>query len=68
MFENTINYVPEYILDENGHRMGFKVDKEGSFILTDGSTYNPERDGFRKISQEQLIPDKNGDNSPAVAT
>ncbi len=25
MFENTINYRPEYILDENGHRMQFKV-------------------------------------------
>ena len=33
MFENTINYVSEYILDEDGHRMGFEVDKEGNFIL-----------------------------------
>ncbi len=30
MFENTINYRPEYILDENGHRMQFKVDRDGS--------------------------------------
>ena len=62
MFENVINYVPEYILDENGHRMAFKVNKEGSFILSDGSTYNPYRDGFRKISRDQLFPDRNGDN------
>jgi len=62
MFENTINYLPEFILDEDGQRMGFKVDKRGSFILKDGSTYDPHRDGFRKISQEQLIPDKSGDN------
>lgn len=61
MFENTINYVPEYILDEDGHRMKFKVDREGSFVLTDGSTYNPEKDGFKKISKEQLTPDENGD-------
>ncbi len=27
MFENTINYRSEYILDENGHRMQFKVIK-----------------------------------------
>ena len=27
MFENTINYRSEYILDENGHRMQFKVDR-----------------------------------------
>lgn len=33
MFENTINYFPEYILDENGHRQAFKVDKESNFIL-----------------------------------
>jgi len=61
MFENTINYVPEFILDEDGHRMGFKVDKHGSFMLKDGTTYNPEKDGFRKIGQEELIPDKKGD-------
>jgi Cu(I)/Ag(I) efflux system membrane protein CusA/SilA len=62
MFENVINYVPEFILDENGRRMAFKVNKEGSFILIDGSTYNPRSDGFRKINREQLIPDRNGDN------
>jgi len=62
MFENTVNYVPEFILNEDGHRMGFKVDKEGSFLLTDGTTYNPRRDGFRKISKEQLIPDPSGEN------
>ncbi len=33
MFENTINYVPEFILNEDGHRMSFKVDKEGAFII-----------------------------------
>jgi copper/silver efflux system protein len=33
MFENTINYRPEYILDENGHRQRFKADKNGWFVL-----------------------------------
>jgi copper/silver efflux system protein len=33
MFENTINYRSEYILDENGHRMKFKVDKKGNYTL-----------------------------------
>jgi Cu(I)/Ag(I) efflux system membrane protein CusA/SilA len=33
MFENTINYRSEYILDENGHRERFKVDKSGNYIL-----------------------------------
>jgi Cu(I)/Ag(I) efflux system membrane protein CusA/SilA len=33
MFENTINYRSEYILDENGQRMKFKVNKKGNYIL-----------------------------------
>jgi copper/silver efflux system protein len=33
MFENTINYRSEYSLDENGHRMQFKVDRGGNFML-----------------------------------
>lgn len=61
MFENTINYKPEYILDENGQRMQFKVDKNDAFVLTDGTTYNPERDGFLKIDPKMLIPAKNGE-------
>ena len=33
MFENTINYRPEYILNEEGHRESFKVDGDGRFVL-----------------------------------
>ncbi|KAA6333186.1 Cation efflux system protein CusA [termite gut metagenome] len=60
MFENTINYRSEYILDENGHRQRFKVDSKGAYLLKDGSTYNPE-EGFRLISADSLIADKSGD-------
>ncbi|MDO9511980.1 MAG: efflux RND transporter permease subunit [Bacteroidales bacterium] len=62
MFENTINYVSEFVLDENGHRKTFKTNRDGDFILTDGRTYNPERDGFKKINTELLIPEDGGDN------
>ena len=55
MFENVINYRPEYMLDENGHRMRFKTNKEGAFVLKDGTTYNPEKDGFKVIDKEDLI-------------
>ncbi|MBI2966400.1 MAG: efflux RND transporter permease subunit [Bacteroidetes bacterium] len=41
MYENLINYKPEYILNEDGHRVRFKVDKEGNFILTNNSTIPP---------------------------
>ncbi len=50
MFENTINYRSEYILDENGHRMQFKVDKNGNYILKDNSKYNPEFRDFQSYS------------------
>lgn len=61
MFENTINYRSEYILDENGHRMQFKVDKKGSYILKNGSTYNPNNEPFRVIPADSLIPYEGGD-------
>ncbi len=60
MFENTINYRSEYILDEDGHRMKFKTDREDRFILTDGSTYDPNEDQFRIIPADSLIPHKRG--------
>ncbi len=61
MFENTINYRPEYILDENGQRMQFKVDRDDSYILKSGAKYNPEKDGFKVIPADSLIPDENGE-------
>ena len=36
MFENVVNYQPEYVLDEDGHRVRFAVDKEGRFRLKVG--------------------------------
>ncbi|MCX6253099.1 MAG: efflux RND transporter permease subunit [Bacteroidia bacterium] len=61
MFENTINYRPEYVLDENGHRMQFKVDKDGRFILKNNNIYNPEKEAFRVIPADSLLPDKKGE-------
>jgi Cu(I)/Ag(I) efflux system membrane protein CusA/SilA len=60
MYENVINYKSEYILNEDGHRIRFMTDKDGAFILADGSIYNPEKDDFRVIDQKQLIQDKSG--------
>ena len=61
MFENLVNYKPEYILDEDGHRMRFRVDKNEAFILKDGSRYDPHKDEFREIDKEELIPDRKGE-------
>ncbi len=60
MFENTINYIPEYILDENGHRQRFKTNRKGEFILIDGSTYNPVEEEFRIIPVDSLISARYG--------
>jgi len=61
MFENTINYRSEYILDEDGHRMKFKVNGDGAFILKNGSTYHPINESFKVIPADSLIVDENGD-------
>lgn len=45
MFENIINYKSEYVTDEDGHRMRFRVDNEGNFL---------------RDSEGNLIPDDNG--------
>lgn len=60
MFENTINYRPEYILNEDGKRERFKVNRKGEYLLRNGGTYNPA-DGFRLIPADSLIPDRKGD-------
>lgn len=61
MFENTINYRPEYILDEDGHRMQFKVDKNGAYMLKGGGVYNREKEVFRVIPSDSLIPHQGGE-------
>ena len=60
MFENTINYRSEYILDEDGHRQRFKVNSNGEFLLKGGGTYNP-KDGFRLLPADSLVINSKGD-------
>lgn len=61
MYENVINYLPEYKLDEDGHKQRFEVDDEGAFVLNDSSTYEYGEDPFRKISTEELMEDNDGE-------
>jgi len=61
MFENTINYRSEYILDENGQRMKFKVDKEGSYLFKSGSNYNLKKQGFLIFPADSMIQSDNGE-------
>ncbi len=61
MFENTINYIPEFLLNEDGHRIRFKVNKDKAFELKDGTTYKYGEDPFRKIEKGELIEDEDGE-------
>ena len=60
MYENTINYRPEYMLNEDGQRERFKVDRKGRFVLLGGKTYDPEKE-FRVIPRDSLIPYRYGE-------
>lgn len=60
MYENVINYNPEYILNKEGERMRFKTNDDGDYVLADGTSYNIERDGFRTFTKDELVEDVNG--------
>jgi copper/silver efflux system protein len=81
MFENIINYKSEYILDENGYRMRFKVDEEERFILDteklekdiDGYLVDIEKDIGRYLnnrilydSRKKIIVDENGEDLSGI--
>lgn len=60
MYENIINYKPQYMLDKKGHRVRFKVDRDKRFILNTGDSLSNEEAIKRGITLEELIPDDNG--------
>lgn len=60
MFENVINYKPEYILDNSGKLQAFKVDADNRFITAAGDSLSNEEAILQNISEENLIKDKNG--------
>lgn len=60
MFENVINYKPEFVLSEDGIRESFKVDDTYRFILRSGDTLTNEEALRQGVSAEELIIDKDG--------
>jgi copper/silver efflux system protein len=60
MYENIINYKPEYILNDKGHRVRFKVDKDKHYILQDGRVLSHSEALTEGINSGQLIPQKRG--------
>ncbi len=75
MYENIIQYKPEYLLNKNGERQRFKVDNEERFLTKNGgyvvnpnlikeSAENPNTSGsvtFSEVTLENLIPDTSGE-------
>jgi len=75
MYENIIQYKPEYLQNELRERQRFKINDNGLFELRDGNTVlNPNTDvddmvleyqdanigNFSEVTFENLIPDTNG--------
>jgi len=65
MYENIIQYKPQYMLNENGERQRFKVNDEGLYKLKDGRLIgNPntiENSVLTDVKSAQLIPDNDGE-------
>ncbi|MBU3822064.1 efflux RND transporter permease subunit [Flavobacteriaceae bacterium XHP0103] len=63
MYENIIQYKPEYMLNERGERQRFKVNDDGEYVLKNGMSLRAEqREAWQSLNvEEQLIPDNNGE-------
>ncbi|MGB0523988.1 MAG: efflux RND transporter permease subunit [Flammeovirgaceae bacterium] len=60
MYENVINYKPEYMRNEQGRRARFKVDDAGKFILSSGKHLTNEAALAQNVKVSDLIPDDKG--------
>ncbi|MDX9812061.1 MAG: efflux RND transporter permease subunit [Bacteroidales bacterium] len=60
MYENVINYKPEYALNDKGHRKRFKTDKADRFVLRTGEVLSNEEILNNGIPIDELIPDNKG--------
>lgn len=61
MYETIINYKSEYLADEDGHRLTFKTNHDGLFVLTSGDAVSNEEALALGITEKDLIRDKNGE-------
>lgn len=60
MYENIINYKPEFITDDKGHRLTFKTDSKDRFILSNQQKLTNEEALALNIDTDLLIPDEDG--------
>jgi len=60
MYENVINYKSEFVADEKGHPITFKVDQQGHFLLSNKQKLSNEEALALHIDTGLLIPDEDG--------
>jgi len=60
MYENVINYKPEFVINERGHRQTFKIDNKGRFLLSNQQKLSNEEALALNIDTRLLIPDEDG--------
>ncbi len=60
MFENVINYYPEYMSDQAGNRLYFKTTDDGKFLTMDGDSLSREEVILLGLSSETLLEDRKG--------
>ena len=60
MYENTINYKPEYYKNDQGNLVKFKTDKSQRFILKSGESYTNDELLNKAIGVDNLIIDPKG--------
>ncbi|MEZ4796181.1 MAG: efflux RND transporter permease subunit, partial [Flavobacteriaceae bacterium] len=63
MYENIIQYKPEYMLNDKGERQRYKVNNDGEYVLKNGMSLRAEqREAWQSLNaKEQLIPDDDGE-------
>ena len=60
MYENVINYKPEFVVDEKGHPITFKIDSKDRFVLSNQQKLTNEEALALGIDTKLLIPDEDG--------
>lgn len=61
MYENIINYKSEYIVNQKGHRLRFKVNDKNEFITKSGAAYSNAQGIEKGLTRDDLIEDSHGE-------
>ena len=60
MYENVINYKPEYFVNDRGRRVRFKTNGKNEFLLKNGGTVSHDEAIRLRLSGDDLVTDPSG--------